>query len=67
MNKKPSEITIAEIIRLFDGALAPVDSVSQYFYKETPIEKNEKLLFIFQDIRDYVAEKLEKTTLFDLL
>jgi Rrf2 family protein len=62
----PSAITLAEIIRLFDGALAPTESVSKYFYESTPIEKEEKLLSVFRDIRDFVAERMEHTTLADV-
>ncbi len=61
------EITIAEIIRLFDGALAPTLSVSEYFYEVTPIQKETKILDIFQDIRDYVAKKLEEATIADVI
>lgn len=65
--KAPSAIPLAEIVRLFDGALAPTESVSRYFYESTPVEKEKKLIKVFRDIRDYVAEKLEKTTLADVL
>jgi Rrf2 family transcriptional regulator, cysteine metabolism repressor len=65
--KKPSEITLAEVIRLFDGALAPTESVSENFYESTPIEKEKKLTKVFKDIRDYVSQKLEKTTLADVM
>lgn len=65
--KKPIDITIAEIIRLMDGALAPVESVSKYFYEPTPIEKSKKLLAVFKQIRDYISETLEKVTLADLV
>jgi len=61
------EITIAEIVRLFDGALAPTESVSRYFYHPTPIEKEKKMTRLFKDIRDFVARKLENTTLEDIL
>ncbi|MEJ5308159.1 MAG: Rrf2 family transcriptional regulator [Anaerolineae bacterium] len=64
--KSPDKITLAEVIRLFDGALAPTESVSQYFYESTPIEKEERLLHVFKDIRDYISEKLERTTLADV-
>src|SRR5271157_1591721 len=47
----PEKISLAEIIRLFDGALAPTESVSKYFYEPTPIEKEKKLIRIFKDIR----------------
>jgi Rrf2 family transcriptional regulator, cysteine metabolism repressor len=65
--KKPEEISIAEIIRLMDGALAPVESVSTYFFEHTPIEKCPKLLNILKSIRDYVSELLEGVTLRELL
>jgi len=65
--KKPAEITLAEIIRLIDGPLAPVDSVSRFFYKPSPVEQHAKLTAVFQEIRDLVSEKLEHTTFADLL
>jgi Rrf2 family transcriptional regulator, cysteine metabolism repressor len=65
--KPPSEISLAEIVRLFDGALAPTESVSKYFYEATPIEREEGLLNVFREIRDHVAQKLEKTTVADVL
>jgi Rrf2 family protein len=65
---KPAEqISLAEIIRLFDGALAPTESVSVYFYESTPIEKEQKLLSRFREIRDYISDKLENTTLADVI
>ncbi|MBM3180089.1 MAG: RrF2 family transcriptional regulator [Chloroflexi bacterium] len=65
--KKPDQITLAEVIRLFDGALAPTESVSENFYESTPIEKEKKLTRVFKDIRDYVSQKLEKTTIADVM
>jgi Rrf2 family protein len=65
---RPAEkITLAEVIRLFDGALAPTESVSKYFYESTPIEKEKSLLKVFKVIRDYVSEKLEHTTIADVM
>lgn len=64
--KEPKKISLAEIIRLMDGALAPVESVSKYFYEPTPIEKNRKLIGVFKQIRDYISNTLEKVTLADL-
>ena len=60
------EISLAEVIRLFDGALAPTESVSKYFYESTPIEKERALLKLFRGIRDYVSDRLEKTSLADV-
>jgi Rrf2 family cysteine metabolism transcriptional repressor len=64
--KAPNQISLAEIVRLIDGPLAPVQSVSKYFYESTPSEQNEKLVTLFREIRDYISEKLENTTLEDL-
>jgi Rrf2 family transcriptional regulator, cysteine metabolism repressor len=61
------EIAIAEVIRLFDGALAPTQSVSKYFYEATPIQKEAKMLGVLGDIRDYIAKKLEETTIADVV
>lgn len=67
LTKPPSEISVAEIVRLIDGALAPVESVSEFFYASTPIEKSEGFIALFRDIRDYISNKLEQTTFADLI
>ncbi|MCD6234905.1 MAG: Rrf2 family transcriptional regulator [Candidatus Neomarinimicrobiota bacterium] len=67
IGKNPSEISLAEIIRLMDGALAPVDSVSVYFYEKTPIEQNQKLIDVFREIRDYISTTMEGTHISDLV
>ena len=56
-------ICLAEVIRLFDGALAPTESVSKYFYEPTPIEREKKLVNLLREIRDTISNKLEKTTI----
>lgn len=65
--KDPSQISLAEVIRLFDGALAPTESVSENFYESTPIEKEKNVVKVFKDIRDYISKKLETTTIADVL
>lgn len=65
--KAASRINLAEIIRLMDGALAPTESVSKYFYSPTPLEKEAKLIKVLQEIRDFIANKLEKLKLSDLI
>ena len=67
LSKPANKITIAEIIRLFDGALAPTTSVSTYFYKPTPLSKEKKIIKLLQKIRDYISDMLETTTLEDVL
>ena len=67
LGKPPEDIAMADIIRLLDGALAPVLSVSEYFYEPTPVEQSRELMAIFSDIRQYIAMRMESTTLKDLI
>jgi len=64
--RKPDGITLAEVVRLFDGALAPTESSSKFFYGSTPVEKEAKLILVFRELRDMIAEKMEKTTVADV-
>lgn len=66
LSQDASQISLAEIIRLFDGALAPTESVSLNFYEPTPIEKENGLVQVFTDIRNYTSNKLENTTIADV-
>lgn len=61
------EIYLADIVRIFDGALAPTESVSKNFYEETPISKERGLMRVFKEIRDFTSGKLEKTSIADVL
>jgi len=63
----PDKITIARIVRLFDGPLAPTPSASKYFYRETPLEQEKKIHRLMKEIRDYIAKRLESLTLQDML
>ena len=65
--KPPGQITLAEVVRLLDGPIAPTVSASRYFYEPTPIERERKLLQVFKQIRKVVADKLEHTTIADML
>lgn len=64
--KPPEQISLAEVIRLFDGPLAPTGSASIFFYESTPIERDAKLLAVFKEIRRDIADKLENLTLADV-
>ena len=61
-----SRISLAEVVRLFDGPLAPTDSASKHFYEPTPVERERRLLRVFREIRDHVADKLESTSIADV-
>ncbi|NWF65568.1 MAG: Rrf2 family transcriptional regulator [Chloroflexi bacterium] len=64
--KHPNQIFLADVICLFDGVLAPTELVSENFYETMPIEKEKKLTRAFKDIRDYVSNKLERTSIADV-
>jgi Rrf2 family protein len=62
-----STITVAEVVRLMDGPLAPTRSASVHFYQKTPIAGNAALLQLFKEVREMVSAKLENTTLESLI
>jgi Rrf2 family transcriptional regulator, cysteine metabolism repressor len=64
--RQAEEISLAEVIRHLNGALAPTDCVSTYFYHSTPIEREEALVSVFREIRNTVARTLEETSLADV-
>ena len=64
--KRPSEITVAEVIRIMDGPLAPIDCVSVTAYEVCPREKSCSLRGLWKEVRDVVAEILERTTFAEL-
>ena len=63
----PSEITIAAIVRAVDGPLAPVRSASENFYQPTPLEASPAFSALMRDVRNAVAEILERKTLADVM
>ena len=65
--KPPSEINVAEVIRVMDGPLAPIDCVSVMAHETCPMERTCGLRWLWKDVRDAVAEILEKTTFADLV
>ncbi len=65
--KPANKISVAEIIRIMDGALAPTESVSKYFFSVTAISQEKKMLKVLKDIRDHISNKLEKLKLSQLI
>jgi Rrf2 family cysteine metabolism transcriptional repressor len=64
--KPPSEINVAEVIRAMDGPLAPIDCVSVTAYEVCPHERTCSLKGLWKEVRDAIAEILERTTFADL-
>jgi len=66
MVQDPSQITLAEIHRLFDGAIALLPCVSQKFYEECddcPDEKACRLKRVFIDVREKTYDLLSGITI----
>lgn len=64
--KKPSKITMGEVVRHFDGILAPIDCVSVTGYKRCSQEPVCKFRRVFLDARNYVAGVMDKATLAEI-
>jgi Rrf2 family cysteine metabolism transcriptional repressor len=60
--KPPSQITVAEVIRVMDGPLAPIDCVSVTAHEVCPLEDSCGLRWLWKEVRDSVARILEGTT-----
>ena len=65
--KPANQISVEEIIRLFDGAFAPLEPVSEKGYGLAPMEQEQKLTDLFAGIQKQIVHRLENTTLADLL
>ncbi len=65
--KPPAEINVAEIIRVMDGPLAPIDCVSVIAHEACPMEATCGLKWLWKEVRDSVAEIMERTTFADLV
>jgi Rrf2 family transcriptional regulator, cysteine metabolism repressor len=65
--KPPAEINVAEIIRVLEGPLAPIDCVSVMAHEPCPMEETCGLRWLWKEVRDSVAEIMERTTFADLV
>ncbi len=64
--RHPSEISLAEVYRLFDGAIALLPCVSEKFYEECddcPDVKKCRLKKVFIDVREKTYELLSGITI----
>jgi Rrf2 family transcriptional regulator, cysteine metabolism repressor len=64
--KHPSKISVAEVIRVMDGPLAPIDCVSVTAHEPCAREDFCGLKGLWKEVRDAVAEILERTTFEDM-
>ncbi len=61
--RDPGTISVAEIIRLMDGPLAPTEAASTYFFSHTPLEAENEVLQVFREVRDMISNYLENTSI----
>ncbi len=59
--RNPDKISVAEIIRLMDGPLAPTEAVSTHFFSHTSLEAEKEVLQVFREVRNMVSNYLENT------
>jgi Rrf2 family protein len=64
--KKPDEITLAQVIRIIDGPLAPLSCVSKWAHVSCPEEENCGLYSVMLDVRNAIAKILEGITFEDV-
>jgi Rrf2 family protein len=66
--KDPSEITLGQVVRILDGPLAPIPCVSQMAYERCVCadEASCGLRLAMLDVRNAIADILDKTTLADV-
>jgi Rrf2 family protein len=61
--RNPEKITMGEIVRYFDGVLAPIDCVSVKGYKRCSQEPVCRFRRVFLDTRNYIAGVMDLATL----
>ena len=68
LSRPPEEITLAEVIRHIEGALAPISCVSERFYEKCscPDEARCAIRSVMKEARDAVVKIIEKITVAEL-
>ena len=70
MAKPPRKVTMGQIVRIMEGTLDPVPCVSESSYEkceECESENTCGIRIIMKDVRDAIANILDKTTFVDVL
>ncbi len=63
LSKSPDKITMGQVVRHFDGILAPIDCVSVTGYQRCSQEPVCRFRRVFFDARNYVANLMDRATL----
>lgn len=68
--KSPDEVNMADVVRLFDGAIAFLPCVTHRYYERCDECKEEKtcgIRSLFKEVRDQTVELLKNNTLSDII
>ena len=63
LSRHPSKVTLGEVVRHFDGILAPIDCVSLSGYQRCSQESVCRVRRVFYDARNYVTNLMDQSTL----
>lgn len=63
LGRDPSEITMGEVVRHFDGVLAPIACVSTSHYEPCSQEAVCRFRRVMLDIRNYIANLMDQASL----
>src|SRR6185369_10006694 len=61
--RNPTKITMGEVVRHFDGILAPIDCVSVTGYQRCSQEAVCRFRRVFLDVRNYATQLMDSSTL----
>jgi Rrf2 family transcriptional regulator, cysteine metabolism repressor len=66
LNKRPEEITLERIVRLFQGQLAPISCATRHSPEPCPMTVGCTLREVWEEVRDATIEILGRATFADL-
>ncbi len=66
LNKRPEELTLERVVRLFEGQLAPISCATRRDPEPCPMEVGCSLRAVWIDLRDLILARLQATTFADL-
>lgn len=66
LSRSPDLITLGQVIRALDGAIAPMDCVSQMSYKPCSEEVTCVIRNVMMDIRNAITDVLDNMTFSDM-
>ena len=66
LNRRPEEITLERVVRLFQGPLAPIGCATRSHPEPCPMSVECSMRFVWEEVRDATIKALAHTTFADL-